>query len=120
MEEGKDKKEITTHEGPSHQDILDMIVRKEDEIKNRIRRAKSEAERMVEEAKLEAASMKREAHTAEIGEDLRQKRLEEARREAEKVAAEIISQAERIKTIGENELEKAVDFLIKSVLPIQK
>lgn len=118
MEEAKGSDITATGHGPSHEDILDMIVRKEDEIRNRIRRAKSEAERMVEEAKLEAASMKREAQTAEIGEDLRKERMEEARKEAEKAAAEILSQADAIKAIGESKLEKAVDFLISSVLPM--
>jgi ferritin len=45
----------------SAEEMLEMIVMKEDEIRQQITRAENEAQRVVEEAKLDAAAKKRDA-----------------------------------------------------------
>src|SRR5450759_4974641 len=81
-------------ESSSAEAMLEMILMKEDEIKLRIQRAENESQRLVEEAKLDAAHKKREAVAGDIGLDLREKELEKAKVEAEKVAQEVWAQVE--------------------------
>ena len=47
--------------------MLEMILMKEDEIKQRIQRAENEGQRLVEEAKLDAAHKKRDAIAEDVG-----------------------------------------------------
>ena len=92
----------------SAEEMLEMIVRKEDEIRSRINQAENEAQRVVEEAKLDAANKKRDAAAAEVGQDLRDKEIEKAEVEAGKVAAEIAAQADEIRKKGMDRVEDAI------------
>jgi vacuolar-type H+-ATPase subunit H len=97
--------------------MLEMILMKEDEIKMRVQRAENEAQRLVEEAKLDAAHKKREAVSEDVGKDLREKELEKAGAEAEKVAREVQAQVEEIKKKGKDHFEDAAKVVITGVLP---
>jgi vacuolar-type H+-ATPase subunit H len=101
----------------SAETMLEMILAKEDEIKSRIRKGENEAKRKVEEAKLDAAVMKREAVTAEVGGDLREKEIAEARAEADRVSAEIAERAKQVRKKGMESIEDAVEIVIDAVLP---
>ena len=101
----------------SAEEMLEMIVRKEDEIRSRINQAENEAQRVVEEAKLDAANKKRDAAAAEVGQDLRDKEIEKAEVEAGKVAAEIAAQADEIRNKGMDRVEDAIKIVIEGVLP---
>jgi len=101
----------------SAEEMLEMIVRKEDEIRSRVNQAENEAQRVVEEAKLDAANKKRDAAAAEVGQDLRDKEIEKAQLEADKVAAEIASQADEIRKKGMDRVEDAIKIVIEGVLP---
>jgi hypothetical protein len=89
--------------------MLEMILMKEDEIKQRVQRAENEAQRVVEEAKLDAAHKKREATNEDVGSDLREKELAKAREEA--------AQAAEIRTKGMEKVEDAIRVVIEGVLP---
>jgi hypothetical protein len=97
--------------------MLEMILMKEDEIKQRVQRAENEAQRVVEEAKLDAAHKKREATNEDVGSDLREKELAKAREEAGKVTREIEAQAAEIRTKGMEKVEDAIRVVIEGVLP---
>ncbi len=97
--------------------ILEMILMKEDEIKQRVQRAENEAQRLVEEAKLDAAQRKREAIAEDVGGDLREKEMARAQAEAEKVATEIAAQADEIRTKGRERFNDAIGVVIEGVLP---
>ncbi|HEY5532329.1 MAG TPA: hypothetical protein VIK22_10070 [Candidatus Anoxymicrobiaceae bacterium] len=97
--------------------ILEMILMKEDEIKQRVQRAENEAQRLVEEAKLDAAQRKREAIAEDVGGDLREKEMARAQAEAEKVATEIAGQADEIRTKGKERFNDAIGVVIEGVLP---
>lgn len=97
--------------------MLEMILMKEDEIKQRIQRAENEAQRVVEEAKLDAAHKKRESVSEDVGSDLREKELAKAREEAEKVTREIEAQAAEIRKKGMDKVEDAIRIVIEGVLP---
>lgn len=101
----------------SAEEMLEMIVRKEDEIRSRVNQAENEAQRVVEEAKLDAANKKRDAAAAEVGQDLRDKEIEKAEVEAGKVAAEIAAQADEIRKKGMDRVEDAIKIVIEGVLP---
>jgi vacuolar-type H+-ATPase subunit H len=111
-EVGEPKAELSSAE-----EMLEMIVMKEDEIRQRIARAENEAQRVVEEAKMDTAAKKRDAAAAEVGEDLREKELAKANEEAEKVAADIASQAGEIRNKGMERVEDAIRIVIEGVLP---
>jgi len=97
--------------------MLEMILMKEDEIKQRVQRAENEGQRLVEEAKLDAAQKKREAIAEDVGGDLREKELARAGVEAEKVAREIAAQADEIRTNGREHFDDAITVVIDGVLP---
>ena len=97
--------------------MLEMILMKEDEIKQRIQRAENEAQRVVEEAKLDSAHKKRESISEDVGSDLREKALAKAREEAEKVTREIEAQAAEIRKKGMDKVEDAIRIVIEGVLP---
>jgi vacuolar-type H+-ATPase subunit H len=97
--------------------MLEMILMKEDEIKQRVQRAENEAQRVVEEAKLDAAHKKREATNEDVGSDLREKELARAREEAGKVTREIEAQAAEIRAKGMEKVEDAIRIVIEGVLP---
>ena len=97
--------------------MLEMILMKEDEIKVRIQRAENESQRLVEEAKLDAAHKKREAVAEDIGLDLREKELEKAKVEAEKVAQEVWAQVDEIRKKGKERFDDATKVVIEGVLP---
>jgi vacuolar-type H+-ATPase subunit H len=101
----------------SADEMLEMIVIKEDEIRNRIQRAEDEAQREVEEAKLDASNKKREAASVEVGQDLRSKELEKAQVDAEKVTADFALQADDIRKKGMERVEDAIKIVIEGVLP---
>lgn len=119
MSEAEKTEEGTQVETASAEAMLEMILSKEDEVKTRIAKAESEALRLVEEAKLDAAAMKREAAIAKVGQDLRDKELENARKEAEKVSAEIGGQAQGIRAKGIEQVREAADIVTEAVLPRQ-
>lgn len=100
--------------------MLEMILMKEDEIKQRVRRAETEAQRMVEEAKLDAAHKKRESVSEDIGTDIREKELDRAREEAEKISREFTAQAEEIRRKGMEHVDQAIRIVIDGVLPGRK
>lgn len=109
---GEPKAELSSAE-----EMLELIVIKEDEIRQRIQRAEDDAQRMVEDAKLDAASKKREAAAVEVGQDIRDKALADARVEAEKITAEITAQAEELRKRGMERVEDAINIVIEGVLP---
>ena len=104
-------------EPTSAEAMLEMILLKEDEIKQRVQRAENEAQRLVEEAKLDAAHEKREATSEDIGRDLREKELVRAHAEAEKVKQEMSAQAELIRKKGMEHVDDAIRIVIEGVLP---
>lgn len=108
-------RETTEHSSPEA--MLEMILMKEDEIKQRMRRAETEAQRLVEEAKLDAAHKKRESISDDVGSDIRDKELARAREEADKVSTEIAAQAEHIRKKGMENVDKAIKIVIDQVLP---
>ena len=101
----------------SAEEMLEMIVRKEDEIRKRIQKAEDESQRLVEEAKLDAANNKRDAAAAEVGQDLREKEIIKAEAEADKVAEDIAAQADEIRKKGMDRVEDAIKIVIEGVLP---
>ena len=104
-------------ESTSAEAMLEMILMKEDEIKQRIQRAENEAQRLVEEAKLDAAHKKREAISEDIGLELREKELARAHAEAEKVTQGMSAQAESIKKKGKEHVDDAIKIVIEGVMP---
>ena len=97
--------------------MLEMILMKEDEIKQRIQRAENEGQRLVEEAKLDAAHKKRDAIAEDGGGDLREKEMARAQAEADKVTAEIAAQADEIRIKGRERFNDAIGVVIEGVLP---
>lgn len=114
--QGAEAAEKETESSPAEA-MLEMILMKEDEIKVRIQRAENESQRLVEEAKLDAAHKKREAVAEDIGLDLREKELERAKVEAEKVAQEVGAQVEEIRKKGKERFDDATKVVIEGVLP---
>jgi hypothetical protein len=110
----------TETELSSAEAMLEMILMKEDEIKQRLQRAENEAQRVVEEAKLDAAHKKRTSISEDVGSDLREKELARARKEAEEVAREIEAQAAEIRKRGMEKVEDAIKIVIEGVLPPRK
>ncbi len=106
-----------TPEPSSAEVMLEMILMKEDETKQRLQRAENEAQRMVEEAKLDAAHQKREAIAEDIGLDIRDRELARAKEEADKVTREIGAQADEIRKKGMEHVEDAISIVIEGVLP---
>ncbi len=104
-------------ESTSPEALLELILGKEDDIKQKMRNAESESDRMVEEAKLEASMIKRDAAAAEVGTDLKEKELAKAREEADRLVEQIGQQAEEIRARGNARMGEAVTILLKSVLP---
>jgi hypothetical protein len=100
--------------------MLELILMKEDEIKQRVQRAENEAQRVVEEAKLDAAHNKRESMSEDVGSDLREKEIAKARQEAEKVTREIEAEAAQIRKTGMEKVEDAIRIVIEGVLPPRK
>ena len=101
----------------SAEEMLEMIVQKEDEIRKRIQKAEDESQRLVEEAKLDAANKKRDAASAEVGTDLREEEMKKAQAEAEKVGDEIAAEADVIRKKGMDRVEDAIKIVIEGVLP---
>lgn len=101
----------------SAEEMLELIVIKEDEIKARIQRAEDDAQRQIEEAKLDAATRKREAAAVEVGDDIREKTLADARAEAGKITAEVTAQADELRKRGMERVDDAVKMVIEGVLP---
>ena len=101
----------------SAEEMLEMIVQKEDEIRGRITQAENDAQRLIEEAKMDAANKKRDAAGAEVGQDLRDEEIAKAEVEADKVAAEIAAQADEIRKKGMDRVEDAIKIVIEGVLP---
>lgn len=114
--QGAEAAEKETESSPAEA-MLEMILMKEDEIKVRVQRAENESQRLVEEAKLDAAHKKREAVAEDIGLDLREKELEKAKVEAEKVAQEVRAQVEEIRKKGKERFDDATKVVIEGVLP---
>jgi len=117
MAEAEKTEEVSPVELAPADTMLDMILAKEDEIKTRVTKADNGAQRMVEDAKLDASALKREAVTAEVGQDLREKELEKARKDAEKVRSEISAQAVQVKARGMERIEEAAKIVTQAVLP---
>jgi vacuolar-type H+-ATPase subunit H len=115
--EGLEPEGEETHEPTSAEAMLEMILMKEDETKQRLHRAENEAQRLVEEAKLDAAHKKREASAEEVGLEIREKELTRANAEAEKITREISAQAEEIRSKGMEHVEDAIRIVIEGVLP---
>ena len=113
----KEAEESAATESTSAEAMLEMILMKEDEIKQRVQRAENEAQRLVEEAKLDAAHKKREAVREDVGLDLREKELARANAEAEKVRQEMSAQAESIRKKGMEHVDDAIRVVIEGVLP---
>lgn len=101
----------------SSEDLLEMIITKEDELKKRVFRAEAESRRVLEEAKMDATALKRDASSAEVGKEIRERELEKAREEAERVASEIKAQAGETRKKGMEQIEQAVEIIIDRVLP---
>jgi hypothetical protein len=117
MAEAVQEAEETKTELSSAEEMLELIVIKEDEIRTRIQRAEDDAQRKVEEAKLDAANKKREAAAVEVGQDLREKELANAEAEAKKVSESIAAEAEEIRKKGMERVEDAIRIVIDGVLP---
>ncbi len=117
MDEAAREVEEPKAELSSAEEMLELIVIKEDEIRSRIQRAEDDAQRKVEEAKLDAANKKREASAADIGEDLREEELAKAEAEAARITGEIEAQAEEIRRKGMERVEDAIRIVIEGVLP---
>ncbi|MBU4241297.1 MAG: hypothetical protein KKH73_04340 [Actinobacteria bacterium] len=111
--------EAPVAEGASAEAMLEMIINKEEEIARRMKRAEADAQRVIEEAKLDAAARKREATSAEIGQEMREKELEKANREARRIASEAEEEAGRIRVHGKEHIDEAVKVVIDGVLPPQ-
>lgn len=97
--------------------MLEAILLKEDDVRKQMARAETEAQRMVEGAKLDAAARKREATGGDVGTELRDRELEKARVEAERVSAEIAGQADEIRGKGLERVDEAIKIVIEGMLP---
>jgi vacuolar-type H+-ATPase subunit H len=117
MAEAVQEAEETRTELSSAEEMLELIVVKEDEIRARIQHAEDDAQRKVEEAKLDAATKKREAAAVEVGQELRDKAMADAESEAKKVSMDIAVQAEEIRKKGMDRVEDAIKIVIDGVLP---
>ncbi|MDD5448175.1 MAG: V-type ATPase subunit subunit G family protein [Actinomycetota bacterium] len=121
MAEAKVNKEEIKEGYHAAQAILEMIMRKEEEIRRRVKEAQEEASRRVEEAKLDAAVLKREAVSAELKQEMREKELAKAKKEVERLISEAKSRAEEIRSMGEEQLNDAVQMILEGILtPVQK
>lgn len=103
--------------GATAEAMLEMIINKEDEIARRIQHAEADVQRFVEEAKLDAAALRRRADSAEMGDELREKELEKANREARRLVSQAEEKAERVRTLSKERIEQAVKIVIDGVLP---
>ena len=101
----------------SAEDMLEVILIKEDEVKQRVQRAENEAQRLVEEAKLDAAHVKRESGNEDIGAEIREKELARAAAEAEKVKRDVEAEAAELRKRGMERVDEAIRIVLEGVLP---
>jgi vacuolar-type H+-ATPase subunit H len=117
MSETAEEVEKTEVTSSSAEDMLEMILMKEDEVKQRVQRAENEAQRMVEEAKLDAAHVKRESVNEDIGAEIREKELAKAAVEAEKVKRDCEAEAAEMRKKGMERVDEAIRIVLEGVLP---
>ena len=101
----------------SRTEVFSRILAKESEIRTKTQEERKKADRRVEDAKGKAGEIKRKATLEEVGRDLYEAEMAKARKEAEKIEASVGTEAEKIKEDGIKNLEKAVDLIVKSVIP---
>ncbi|MBU1669571.1 MAG: hypothetical protein KKF41_02190 [Actinobacteria bacterium] len=111
------EEEVKAAELSVGEQMLEAILLKEEETKRKIARAETEAQRVIEEAKLDAAARKRQATGGDVGAELRDRELEKARVEAERISAEIAAQADEIRKKGLERVDEAIKTVIEVVLP---
>ncbi|MFH1151028.1 MAG: V-type ATPase subunit subunit G family protein [Actinomycetota bacterium] len=111
------EEEVKAAELSVGEQMLEAILLKEEETKRKIGRAETEAQRVIEEAKLDAAARKRQATGGDVGVELRDRELEKARVEAERISAEIAAQADEIRKKGLQRVDEAIKTVIEGVLP---
>lgn len=112
-----DETENIEGRGDTAEAMLDMIIRKEDETRIHIQEAESESARLIEEAKMDAAAKKQKAVSAEVGSELREKKLAEAQEKAGEIIEKSQAEAAEIKERGEEQIEKAVNIVMDRILP---
>ena len=117
MSEATEEVEQTETGSSTAEDMLEMILMKEDEVKQRIQRAETEAQRLVEEAKLDAAHVKRESTSEDLGQEIREKEIAKAEAEAEEVRKRIAAEAAEIRKKGMEHVEDAIRIVLDGVLP---
>lgn len=97
-------------------EIFALIQAKEAEIRKKTSQERARAERIIEDAKGEAAAIKRKATLEDIGRDVYDRIISSAREEAEKIEKSTAEEVEKVKRQGEENLSRAVDFIVESVL----
>ena len=97
-------------------DAFSRITAKEAEICSKTNKEKEKADRLIEDAKGQAASIKREATFEEVGKDTYDKIITSANEDAEVIENSTAQEIAVIGKIGERNLNKAVDFIIETVV----
>ena len=97
-------------------EVFSRITAKEAEIRSKVNAERTRAERLMEDAKGEAAAIKRKATLEEIGNDVYQRTISDAREEVERIEKATVDEVAAVEERGRKNLEAAVDFIIKSVL----
>ncbi len=101
----------------SRTEVFSRILAKESEIRAKTIDEKKKADRMIEDAKGKAGEIKRTAIMGEVGKDFYESEIAKAKDEAKEIKSSVDAEVEKIKTSGTANIDKAVDFIVGSVLP---
>jgi len=94
---------------------------KELELQGKLLEARKEAEILVAEARKNAVEVRRQAIEKAVSEAEKhyQEEIEKTKKEAEKIRGSIKEEIKQIEKIGETNLDKAIELIMKLVLPEQ-
>ncbi len=97
-------------------EVFSRITAKEAEIRSKTNEERARADRLVEDTKGQAAAIKRKATLEEVGKDVHAKIIADAQMEVGEIDKTTAREITDIEKTGEEKLEKAVGFIVKSVI----
>ncbi len=97
-------------------EVFSRISAKEVEIRSKTSAERTRADRLIEDAKGQAAAIKRKATLEEIGKEAHAKIIAAAREEAGEIGNSTAREIVEVERNGEKNLDKAVDFIVGSVI----
>ncbi len=92
------------------------LIQIEKEAEQRIEKAKREAEQRINAAQAKAEEMVRKAEMNDVFFKLREKREAEIKEKVKKIEEQFKKEKERFKELAEKNFEKAVGYIVNSVL----